>query len=78
MAARCPLSFPETGLGNASYPQIGPGETLAHLLVDIHIYGIDELGELVTLCSATLADLFMHIPGFKPSRDSHETAVKPR
>jgi len=26
----------------------------------------------------TLADLFMHIPGFKPSWDSHETAVKPR
>src|SRR6267154_1487503 len=26
------------------HPQIRPGKTLAHRLVEIHIYGIDELG----------------------------------
>ena len=32
-------------------------EVLAHRFVELHIYGIDELGELVTLSFTTVADL---------------------
>lgn len=51
------LIFWETGFGDSPYPQIRPRATLAHRLVEIHVYRVDDFGELITLCSATLADL---------------------
>jgi hypothetical protein len=38
-----PLSLPEAGFGNAPYPEIRAEESPAYRLVEIHIYGIDEL-----------------------------------
>ena len=73
------VEFSETGLGNAPYPQIRPGETLAHCLVEIHIHGIDELGRASNVMLHNPSGIrFTHIPGYKPSWDSHETAVEPR
>jgi hypothetical protein len=42
-AAQRPLSSPEAWFGDAPYLQIRPGAPLAHDLVQIQIYGIDEL-----------------------------------